>query len=123
MSPDSSKRHQVSLTAFTATPGPRYRAEGPFSGEQWRDEHLLPAYERAKGAGQQLHVSLDGVVGFASSFLEEAFGGLVRTTGDSPESVASWLNIQCLDEPSAVEAIYGKYLPDAAKGTVGLSLT
>jgi hypothetical protein len=110
--------NEVALSAFTRTPGPRYRSEGSFSGEQWREEHLLPAYRKAVAEGRPLRVSLDGVVGFASSFLEEAFGGLVRATNEAPSLVATRLEIACMDEPSAVDAIFNKYLPDANKAQV-----
>lgn len=108
----------LALSAFTRTPGPRFRSEGRFSGQEWREEHLLPAYAKAAAEGRHLRVSLDGVVGFASSFLEEAFGGLVRARDEGPDVVASRLDVECLDEPTAVEAIYGKYLPDAKKASV-----
>lgn len=59
---------------FTRTPGGRYPSDGPFSGERFREEVLLPALR----GGKQVAVSLDGAIGFGSSFLEEAFGGLIR---------------------------------------------
>ncbi len=58
---------------FTDTPGGRNRTDGPYSGERFRDDVLVPALERG-----EVEVDLDGVLGFGSSFLEEAFGGLVR---------------------------------------------
>lgn len=54
--------------------GGRYRANGPNSGEQFRDEILLPAYRKS----DRLIVRLDGITGYTASFFEEAFGGLVR---------------------------------------------
>jgi len=59
---------------YSDTPAGRYRTDGPFSGERFRDEMLLPALRE----NDSVEVNLDGVVGFGSSFLEEAFGGLVR---------------------------------------------
>lgn len=63
---------------FSKTPGGRYRHEGPFSGQQFREELLLPRFEDALKAKVKLYVDLDGGYGYPSSFLEEAFGGLVR---------------------------------------------
>jgi hypothetical protein len=58
---------------FSVYPGGRLRADGDFSGEAFREDWLLPNF------GQEpLEVDLDGTRGFDSSFLEEAFGGLVR---------------------------------------------
>jgi len=61
-------------TEFSETPAGRYRVDGPFSGQRFREEVLLPALQE----NDSVEVNLDGVVGFGSSFLEEAFGGLVR---------------------------------------------
>ncbi|CBJ37918.1 conserved protein of unknown function [Ralstonia solanacearum CMR15] len=58
---------------YTDTPAGRNRTDGPFSGERFRDEILAPALRHG-----EVEVDLDGVLGFGSSFLEEAFGGLIR---------------------------------------------
>jgi hypothetical protein len=60
---------------FSVTPGGRFNRDGPFSGEAFRARFLEPAVDR----GEELVVDLDGVAGLPSSFLEEAFGGLMRT--------------------------------------------
>ncbi len=58
---------------FTRYPGGRYMRMSKNSGEEFRDLLLLPAIKRGP-----VTVELDGVRGYGSSFLEEAFGGLVR---------------------------------------------
>lgn len=63
---------------FTDTPGGRERAEGEYSGEQFREEILVPKYEEAERKGEKLSIDFDDCFGFGTSFLEEAFGGLVR---------------------------------------------
>jgi hypothetical protein len=65
---------------FSENPGGRYRTDGPNSGERFRDEVLVPALR----LGEKIEVDLDGALGFGSSFLEEAFGGLVREAGYKP---------------------------------------
>lgn len=60
---------------FSRFPGLRFKRLSEFSGEEFRDDLLIPAI-RENG---KVVVDLDGVVGYGSSFLEEAFGGLVRT--------------------------------------------
>lgn len=62
---------------FSPTPGGRYRADGRWSGEEFRETFLVPALR----AGNSVEVDLDGPLGFTTSFLEEAFGGLVRIFG------------------------------------------
>ncbi|MEQ1933893.1 MAG: STAS-like domain-containing protein [Fimbriimonadaceae bacterium] len=59
---------------FSETPAGRYPYDGKFSGERFREEFLVPNLAE----GHQLVVELDGARGYPSSFLEEAFGGLIR---------------------------------------------
>ena len=68
------------LADWTHHPAGRFRSDGPYSGEQWRDDFLIPAMERVESAGgSTLQLDLSGIRGAGSSFLEEVFGGLVRT--------------------------------------------
>ena len=59
---------------FSRYPAGRFRTDGDASGEAFRDDCLVKALDRF----EQVEVIFDGVAGFGSSFLEEAFGGLVR---------------------------------------------
>ncbi|WP_082223900.1 STAS-like domain-containing protein [Pseudorhodobacter wandonensis] len=68
---------------FTKFPGGRYPQDGEGNGTSFREKFLLPVLKANKTA----EVILDGALGYPSSFLEEAFGGLVRTDGYSPEKV------------------------------------
>lgn len=58
---------------FSRFPAGRFREDGDASGAAFRD--LL---EAALQNAEKVEVVFDGVAGFGSSFLEEAFGGLVR---------------------------------------------
>lgn len=64
---------------YSKTPAGRYPADGPFNGERFRDTILIPALRHAVETGDRIVVVLDGVLGYSSSFLEEVFGGLVRS--------------------------------------------
>lgn len=59
---------------FSPSPAGRYRSDGPYPGQAFRDDMLIPALREFS----VVTVDLDGTSGFGSSFLEEAFGGLVR---------------------------------------------
>jgi len=62
---------------FSPTPAGRYLSDGPYSGESFRDKLLFPALSN----NEVVEINLDGALGYGSSFLEEAFGGLVREKG------------------------------------------
>jgi len=66
---------------FTKFPSGRYMRSGNTSGEAFREKFLVPALR----SRQEIEIDLDGVLGYGSSFLEEAFGGSVRATKVSPE--------------------------------------
>jgi hypothetical protein len=59
---------------FSEVPFGRYKTDGTFSGEFFRDDFLIPKLR----TDDEVEVILDGTEGYGSSFLEEAFGGLVR---------------------------------------------
>lgn len=63
---------------YTPYPGPRYAQDGPYSGETFRKTILADALQNAIASGNTVTVILDDVAGYGSSFLEEAFGGLIR---------------------------------------------
>jgi len=70
---------------FTKLPGARYKNLGPSSGEEFRERFLVDPLRK----GYTVVVCLDGVRGYGSSFLEEAFGGVVRELGlDIPDALA-----------------------------------
>lgn len=77
---------------FTKYPAGRYVEDGPFSGAAFRERFLVPALQ----AGEFLVIELDGVRGYGSSFLEEAFGGLVRK-GFEPAQVKQSLKLVASD--------------------------
>jgi hypothetical protein len=59
---------------FSRHPGPRYILQGKWSGEQFRKliVEYLNKYDK-------ILIDLDGTSGIGSSFLDEAFGGLIRS--------------------------------------------
>ena len=93
---------------FSPTPAGRYLADGPFSGEAFRERLLKPSLARHG----TVTVDLDGVRGYASSFLEEAFGGLVAEGGFSGPELHERLKIES-KHPSYVYEIW-RYIDDAA---------
>jgi hypothetical protein len=79
---------------FSRYLGGRYRADGPWSGQQFRDELLVRRFDEARAQAAKLVVVLDGLAAVPSSFMEEAFGGLLRVREDlSLSDVESTLEI------------------------------
>jgi hypothetical protein len=65
---------------YSRTPGFRFITDGPYSGEVFRKKFLEPHFTNPENT-EKVTIDLDGVAGYATSFLEEAFGGLARLFG------------------------------------------
>ncbi len=60
-------------------PSGRYYTDGKGSGEEFREEVLIPALNNAKTTSKKILIILDDEVeGYGSSFLVEAFAGVVK---------------------------------------------
>ncbi len=82
---------------YSQFPAGRYPADGPFNGERFRNDFLVPALKQAAQRGDRVVVLLDGVLAYSSSFLEEVFGGLVRTHVLPADSLKKALEIRAND--------------------------
>jgi len=85
---------------FSRYPGGRFYTDGPFSGEQFRQEFLIPVLN----SSDKCSIVFDGARGYGSSFLEEAFGGLVRI-GYSAADVLSKFQLVSESDPSLVDEV------------------
>lgn len=92
--------------AFSPVPLGRHREDGKKSGEAFREDILCPQIAEAVKSGDVVVVTLDGMAGLPASFLEEAFGGLVRVNGFAPEELDKVLNIR------ATEKYFSPYIED-----------
>jgi hypothetical protein len=99
-------------TDFSTTPGARYKEEGDFSGEEFRSEVLYPKYKEAKDKGCYLIINLDGTAGLGTSFLEESFGGLIRTNKVDYSELQKIIRYISKENPDYIDEILG-YLRDA----------
>jgi STAS-like domain of unknown function (DUF4325) len=99
---------------FSRHPTGRFRSDGPDSGERFRKEFLVPELERH----HTLIVDLDGTEGYDQSFLEEAFGGLVRSDGYLPEDLRKRMQLKSDRDASLVQRVWS-YVENArpAAGT------
>lgn len=92
---------------FSRYPGGRFRTDGHYSAQRFRDDLLVPALF----AVSEVRVELDGTLGYASSFLEEAFGGLVRVCGFRAEQLRKSLRL--VTNSDVTPLIIWGYIDDA----------
>jgi STAS-like domain of unknown function (DUF4325) len=92
---------------YSETPAGRYKTDGNFSGERFREEFLYPALKE----NELVEVNLDEALGYGSSFLEEAFGGLIRVDGLELSEIENKLKVTS-SRPLYKNRIR-KYLEDA----------
>ncbi len=86
---------------FSPHPGPRYARQGANSGQTFRG-HLMRLLQASNGT---ILIDLDGTKGIGSSFLDEAFGGLVRTEGKSRDEILKRFKFQSRVDPSYIDDI------------------
>lgn len=86
---------------FTARPFGRYHRDGDRSGETFRDKLLIPALRKY----DHVTVELSGTNYYGSSFLEEAFGGLLRN-GFKKSELLEKLKVRHTKLPSVVYEVY-----------------
>lgn len=97
---------------FSPIPGARYPKEGDFSGQEFRTKLLSPKLKEAIENKTILLVDLDGTLGYGTSFLEEAFGGLIRSDKFNLDDIKKHLKFSCKDDPTYIEEI-NSYIEDA----------
>lgn len=79
---------------FSPFPAGRNVSDGPYSGEGFRNGVLVPIIVSKKRTA----LILDEVEGFGSSFLEEAFGGLIRECNFSSDDIEAYIEMRTTDE-------------------------
>lgn len=97
---------------FSRIPGARFPEEGNYSGQEFRNEVLLPNFKKAISADEKLKVILDGTAGLGTSFLEEAFGGLIRINNISYSEIKNTLILISDEDEDYIEEI-NQYLLEA----------
>ena len=72
---------------FSPVPIVRYKKDGTKSGEEFREEILLPRVRQAVQERTILQIDFDGLKAIHSSFFDESFGGIVRAGEMSAEDL------------------------------------
>jgi hypothetical protein len=103
-------------TDYSDTPLGRAPEDGQFSGTRFREELLRPALD----ANDKVEVDIDDVEGYGSSFLEEAFGGLVRKGYFTQDQLKNKLQITFKDRDFEVyRTLIWKYIREARREARG----
>lgn len=90
-------------TVFSTTPGARYITDGKHSGQEFYETHLKKHFEEVLKTGKKLIIDLDGTHGYATSFLDEAFGRLSKDFG--APNVLSVITFVSNEEPYLINEI------------------
>lgn len=95
---------------FSRYPAGRYISDGPYNGTKFRDDFLIEPLK----SHRHTVLMFDGARGYGSSFLEEAFGGLVRLGFNKAQILETFEFISNSDPTLPNEII--DYINDAEKG-------
>ncbi|WP_433693995.1 STAS-like domain-containing protein [Herbaspirillum seropedicae] len=98
---------------FYDAPVGRFPSDGDYNGQRFRDEFLVPALQNS----EHVLVDMDGTDGYGSSFLEEAFGGLVRVRGFTAADLRSKLSLKSDEDLSFIEEVW-EYIETAKPDNV-----
>jgi len=94
---------------FSKNPSGRYIKDGKTSGEVFLKNLLLPAVKTY----DLVEINFDGVRGYGSSFLEEAFGGFIRETKMS--LIDFFKKVKIITQDPLLEQEIKSYLEDEVK--------
>ncbi|WP_457980895.1 STAS-like domain-containing protein [Ectopseudomonas composti] len=83
------KGKQIKVAEHSPCPFGRYREHGQGSGEEFRDDVLIPALETE----QVVTLDFTGGMTYPMSWAEEVFGGLIRSGKFTKDAILSRLNI------------------------------
>ncbi len=98
---------EILVAAYSKIIGTRLITDGKFSGQDFREKLLEPCFKEKPWS--RLWIDLEGTYGYPTSFLEEAFGGLIRTL---KRDVRVLLEFKSKQEPDLIDEIKG-YMQDA----------
>jgi hypothetical protein len=86
---------------FSDSPSGRYIEDGAYCGANFLNDFLLPNIHKYT----KIILDFTHVLGYGSSFLEEAFGGLVRETGMSKDELFRHIEVRTLNDPFLLDEI------------------
>jgi hypothetical protein len=88
---------------FNNAPAGRFKSDGEFSGETFRNKFLIPKINDKNVS--KIIINLDNLDGVGSSFWEEAFGGLIRVGGLPLNTITEKIDFICNDDTTIIPLI------------------
>lgn len=88
---------------YSRYPAGRFPKDGKYNGETFRKKFLLSLLNRND---EKISIFFDDAVDYGSSFLEEAFGGLVRVEGMDREYIKRRISLHS-EDPFLIHEING----------------
>jgi hypothetical protein len=104
--------HTLKISELSKTPFGRKIPDGKNSGERFRKEFLVPSLNNHKKVIVDLNDVIEGYE-YGSSFLHEAFGGLVQHDGFRPDDLKKKMKIE-YDHEDIVSEIW-EYIENPKK--------
>lgn len=82
---------------YSKYPAGRFHEDGAHNGEDFRKLILVPKLEELtkNNNSEKLIIDIDGVRVFGSSFIEEAFGGLIRLGYYTSQELQDLIEVRC----------------------------
>ncbi|MCV9908311.1 STAS-like domain-containing protein [Brucella sp. HL-2] len=107
---------------YSKYPAGRFHSDGTYNGEDFRKDILAPMLEKLKKANieEKLIIDIDGVRVFGSSFIEEAFGGLIRLGHYTSQELQNLIEVRCTKPTlffyqEMIEKIIATTVPDPVR--------
>lgn len=100
-------------TDFCKAPAGRYRKNGDYTGEVFREDVLLPALINDEFS--EVCINLDDLDGVGSSFWDEVFGEMLRNRQVSYDIIKQKMKLVCSDDVYLVPTIES-IIKDAING-------
>lgn len=107
------KKIIVIASQFSVYPGGRVDDDGPHNGTKFRTQFIIPALECAIQNDDSVTIDFDGTRGYGSSFLDEAFGGLIRL-GYNKDQILKYIKFKSSRQSVVAEVM--QYINKAAQG-------
>lgn len=89
------------VNEFTDQPGGRLRITGPHSGQEFFEDHILPALEKS----DSIEIDLNEALGIPPSFLDESIGNLIKRLGINEYKRRVRIVLDEDDDPDSLDII------------------